>query len=35
MEKKVERLCVVVVRIPGYRSTGAGSFPGITGFSEK
>jgi hypothetical protein len=30
-----DRLCVLVVRVPGYRSRGPGSIPGATGFSEK
>jgi hypothetical protein len=35
MQKKVDRLCGLVVRIPGYRSGGSGSIPGNTRFSEK
>jgi hypothetical protein len=30
-----DRLCGLVVRVPGYRSRGAGSIPGATRFSEK
>jgi hypothetical protein len=30
-----DRLCGLVVRVPGYRSRGLGSIPGATGFSEK
>jgi hypothetical protein len=29
------RLCVLVVRVPGYRSRGPGSIPGVIRFSEK
>jgi hypothetical protein len=29
------RFCGLVVRVPGYRSRGQGSIPGITRFSEK
>jgi hypothetical protein len=29
------RHCSLVVRVPGYRSTGPGSILGATGFSEK
>jgi hypothetical protein len=29
------RLCGLVVRVPGYRSIGPGSIPGVTRFSEK
>jgi hypothetical protein len=29
------RLCGLVVRVPGYRSTGPGSIPGAASFSEK
>jgi hypothetical protein len=35
MLKKVDRLCVLVVRVPGYRSRGPGSIPCATRFSEK
>jgi hypothetical protein len=35
MQKKVDRLCGLVVRVPGYRSSGTGSIPGATRFSEK
>jgi hypothetical protein len=35
MQKKVERLCGLVVRVPGYRSRGLGSIPGANRFSEK
>jgi hypothetical protein len=28
-------LCGLVVRVPGYRSRGLGSIPGVTRFSEK
>jgi hypothetical protein len=35
MLKKVDRPCVLVVRVPGYRSRGPGSIPGATRFSEK
>jgi hypothetical protein len=30
-----DRLCGLVVRVPGYRSIGPGSIPGATRFSEK
>jgi hypothetical protein len=30
-----DRLCGLVVRVPGYRSRGSGSIPGSTKFSEK
>jgi hypothetical protein len=30
-----DRLCGLVVRVFGYRSTGPGSIPGATRFSEK
>jgi hypothetical protein len=30
-----DRLCFLVVRVPGYRSRGPGSIPGATRFSEK
>jgi hypothetical protein len=30
-----DRLCVLVIRVPGYRSRGPGSIPGVTRFSEK
>jgi hypothetical protein len=30
-----DRLCGIVVRVPGYRSRGPGSIPGATRFSEK
>jgi hypothetical protein len=30
-----DRLCGLVVRVPGYRSRGVGSVPGVTRFSEK
>jgi hypothetical protein len=33
--KGVDRLCGLVVRVPGYRSTGPASIPGATIFSEK
>jgi hypothetical protein len=33
--KEVDRLCGLVVRVPGYRSRGPGSIPGATRFSEK
>jgi hypothetical protein len=33
--KKRDRLCGLVVKVPGYRSTGPGSIPGATRFSEK
>jgi hypothetical protein len=32
---KFDRLCVLVVRVPGCRSRGPGSIPGATRFSEK
>jgi hypothetical protein len=35
MKKKVDRLCGLVLRVPGYRSRGPGSIPGVTTFSEK
>jgi hypothetical protein len=31
----VDHLCVLVVRVPGYRCRGTGSIPGATRFSEK
>jgi hypothetical protein len=31
----VDRLCDLVVRVPGYESRGLGSIPGATRFSEK
>jgi hypothetical protein len=30
----IDRLCRTVVKIPGYRVIGPGSFPGATRFSE-
>jgi hypothetical protein len=30
-----DRLCGLVLRVPGYRSRGPGSIPGATRFSEK
>jgi hypothetical protein len=30
-----DRLCCLVVRVPGYKSRGSGSVPGATRFSEK
>jgi hypothetical protein len=30
----IDRLCGLVVRVPGYRSKGLGSIPGATRFSE-
>jgi hypothetical protein len=30
-----DRLCALVVRVPGYKSRGPGSIPGTTRFSEK
>jgi hypothetical protein len=33
--KKVDGLCGLVVRVPGYRSRDPGSILGATGFSEK
>jgi hypothetical protein len=35
MQKKVDRLCGLVVRVPGYRSRVSGSIPGATRFPEK
>jgi hypothetical protein len=35
MLKKVDRLCGLVVIVPGYRFRGPGSIPGATRFSEK
>jgi hypothetical protein len=35
MYKKIDRLCDLVVRVPGYRSGGLDSIPGATRFSEK
>jgi hypothetical protein len=32
---QIDRLCGLVVRIPGYRFRGPGSIPGTTRFSEK
>jgi hypothetical protein len=31
----MDRLCGLVVRVPGYRSGGSGSIHGATRFSEK
>jgi hypothetical protein len=31
----VDRLCFLVVRVPGCRSKGPGFFPGATRYSEK
>jgi hypothetical protein len=31
----IDRLCDLVVWVPGYRSRGPGSIPGATRFSEK
>jgi hypothetical protein len=31
----LDRLCCLVVRVPGYRSSGPGSIPGATRSSEK
>jgi hypothetical protein len=33
--KYTDRLCGLMVRVPGYRSRGTGSIPGATRFSEK
>jgi hypothetical protein len=35
LSHKRDRLCDVVVRVPGYRSRVPGSIPGATRFSEK
>jgi hypothetical protein len=35
IQKEVDRLCGLVVRVPGYISRGPGSIPGATRFSEK
>jgi hypothetical protein len=35
MNKKVDLLCGLVVRVPGYRPKGPGSIPEATRFSEK
>jgi hypothetical protein len=35
MQKKVDRLCGLVVSVPGYSFGGPGSIPGFTRFSEK
>jgi hypothetical protein len=35
IEKNEDRLCGLVVIVPGYRSRGPGSIPGATTFSEK
>jgi hypothetical protein len=35
MSKKVDRLCGLVCRVPGYGSRDPGSIPGATRFSEK
>jgi hypothetical protein len=35
MQKKVDRICGLVVTVPGYRSRGPGSISGATRFSEK
>jgi hypothetical protein len=32
---KVDHLCGIVVRVPGYRSRGPGSIPGATRFSSR
>jgi hypothetical protein len=32
---KIDRLCGIVVRVPGYRSRDPGSIPGTTRFSER
>jgi hypothetical protein len=34
-QKKVNRLCGLVVRVPGYRSRGPGLIPSAIRFSEK
>jgi hypothetical protein len=33
-KRNIDRLCGLVVRVPGYRTTGQGSIPGAIGFSE-
>jgi hypothetical protein len=35
IHKRRDRLCGLVVRVPGYRSRGPGSIPGATTFSVK
>jgi hypothetical protein len=35
IQKKIDRLCGLVVRVSGYRSRGQGSILGDTKFSEK
>jgi hypothetical protein len=35
VDRPIDRLCGLVVRVPGYRSRGPGSIPGTTRFSEK
>jgi hypothetical protein len=35
VSKHVDRLCGLVVSVPGYRSRGPGSIPGATRFPEK
>jgi hypothetical protein len=35
VEKKVDYLCGLIVRVPDYRSRGPVSIPGATRFSEK
>jgi hypothetical protein len=35
MYEIVDRLCGLVVRVPGYRTRGLGSIPGATRISEK
>jgi hypothetical protein len=35
MQKKVDRLCGLVVRVPGYKSRGPGLIPGSRRFNEK
>jgi hypothetical protein len=35
IETKLDRLCGLVVRVPGYRSGGPGSIPDATTFPEK
>jgi hypothetical protein len=34
-KRELDRLCGLVVRVPGYRSRGQGSIPGATRFSDK
>jgi hypothetical protein len=35
VQTQIDRLCGLVVRVPGYKSRGPGSIAGATRFSEK